>query len=77
MANDLLGSMITTHTHVTAQHLSSTFHDFQERRFDATHGGSLSQKLEDLFAAVEESTGTSTCAFSLDMFATAASRGSD
>ena len=45
VANDLLGSMITNDTHATAQHRRSTFHDFHERRFDETHGGSLSHAL--------------------------------
>ncbi len=63
--------MITRHTHVTAQHLSSTFQDFQERRFDETHGGSVSQRLDGFLCTSEEGMLVSFCVFSLDMFAAA------
>ena len=71
VAKDLSGSMITKQIHATTQHLNNTFHDFHERRFEETHGGSLSQNVEgfavDSGGVLEESP---FCTFSLDMYQT-------
>lgn len=45
VASDLSGSMIRKHTHETAQHRMRTFHDFHERRFVDTHGGSFAHSV--------------------------------
>lgn len=52
VANDLSGSMITKQTHAATQHLSSTFHDFHDRRLHEAHGGSWSQRLAVFLSSV-------------------------